>query len=370
MAAEPVALRQILRNAGSYVLLIGLTELAGLPDALFVALAAMTVLEVNLGDGLKQGRQRVLATLVGTAVVVMVLGGLQLGGAPGAALAFLLLRLLIFRFALEGGLVVGGHVLAGSFGSHVGVWGAYVFWRSLMTLVGVLAGLVLARNVLPRRNRELWLADLRRWLAEMAVELRHEAAALGGSPAPPDGGLQEALAAPREVLRRRRDALELRAAASLPEAETPRIAALWRHRQEDQLFHGLALLRHLQDLRPLLPALAGAQRVEPSGSGAPGLREALRGVLEAAAGRIEALAAQPEPGTVPAADLPAAVAGLLAAAAAAGGAPTEEELEVVQRVRLVGLHTLALSGNDQPLPVAAPARAQAPGREAHQRSIR
>ena len=97
---------------------------------------------------------------------------------------------------------------------------------------------------------------------------------------------------------------------------------------------------------------------------------ALRRVLEAAAGRIEALAAQPEPGTVPAADLPVAVAGLLAAAAAAGGAPTEEELEVVQRVRLVGLHTLALSGNDQPLPVAAPARAQAPGREAHQRSIR
>jgi hypothetical protein len=370
MAAEPLALRQILRNAASYVLLIGLAELAGLPDALFVALAAMTVLEVNLGDGLKQGRQRVLATLVGTAVVVMVLGGLQLGGAPGAALAFLLLRLLIFRFALEGGLVVGGHVLAGSFGSHVGAWGAYVFWRSLMTLVGVLAGLVLARNVLPRRNRELWLADLRRWLGEMAVELRHEAAALGGSPAPPDAGLQEALAAPREALRRRRDALELRAAASLPEAETPRIAALWRHRQEDQLFHGLALLRHLQDLRPLLPALAGAQRVEPSGSGAPGLPAALRRVLEAAAGRIEAITAQPEPGTVPAADLPAAVAGLLAAAAAAGGAPTETELEAVQRVRLVGLHTLALSGNDQPLPVAAPARAQAPGREAHQRSIR
>ena len=364
MAAEPLALRQILRNAASYVLLIGLAQLAGLPDALFVALAAMTVLEVNLGDGLKQGRQRVLATLVGTAVVVMVLGGHQLGGAPGAALAFLLLRLLIFRFALEGGLVVGGHVLAGSFGSHVGVWGAYVFWRSLMTLVGVLAGLVLARNVLPRRNRELWLADLRRWLGEMAVELRREASLLG-SPAPPEGGLQEALAAPREALRRRRDALELRAAASLPEAETPRIAALWRHRQEDQLFHGLALLRHLQDLRPLLPALAGAP-----GSGAPGLKAALRRVLEAAAGRIEALAAQPEPGTVPAADLPAAVAALLAAAAAAGGDPTEEELEVVQRVRLVGLHTLALSGNDQPLPVAAPARAQASGREAHQRSIR
>ncbi len=137
MAAEPLALRQILRNAASYVLLIGLAELAGLPDALFVALAAMTVLEVNLGDGLKQGRQRVLATLVGTAVVVMVLGGLQLGGAPGAALAFLMLRLLIFRFALEGGLVVGGHVLAGSFGSHAGAWGAYVLWRSLMTLVGV-----------------------------------------------------------------------------------------------------------------------------------------------------------------------------------------------------------------------------------------
>jgi len=360
MAAEPLALRQILRNAASYVLLIGLAELAGLPDALFVALAAMTVLEVNLGDGLKLGRQRVLATLVGTAVVVMVLGGLQLGGAPGAALAFLLLRLLIFRFALEGGLVVGGHVLAGSFGSHVGAWGAYVFWRSLMTLVGVLAGLVLARNVLPRRNRELWLADLRRWLGEMAEELRHEAAALGGCSAPPDAGLQEALAAPREALRRRRDALELRAAASLPEAETPRIAALWRQRQEDQLFHGLALLRHLQDLQPLLPALAGA----------PGLPAALRRVLEAAAGRIEALAAQPEPGTVPAADLPAAVAGLLAEAAAAGSAPTEEELEVVQRVRLVGLHTLALSGNDQPLPVAAPARAQAPGRAAHQRSIR
>jgi len=365
MAAEPLALRQILRNAASYVLLIGLAELAGLPDALFVALAAMTVLEVNLGDGLKQGRQRVLATLVGTAVVVMVLGGLQLGGAPGAALAFLMLRLLIFRFALEGGLVVGGHVLAGSFGSHVGAWGAYVFWRSLMTLVGVLAGLVLARNVLPRRNRELWLADLRRWLGEMAVELRREASVLG-SPAPADGGLQEALAAPREALRRRRDALELRAAASLPEAETPRIAALWRHRQEDQLFHGLALLRHLQDLRPLLPALAGA----PGFGAGPGLTGALRRVLEAAAGRIEALAAQPEPGTVPAADLPAAVAGLLAAAAAAGGAPTEAELEVVQRVRLVGLHTLALSGNDQPLPVAAPARAQAPGREAHQRSIR
>ena len=344
MAAEPVALRQILRNAGSYVLLIGLTELAGLPDALFVALAAMTVLEVNLGDGLKLGRQRVLATLVGTAVVVMVLGGLQLGGAPGAALAFLLLRLLIFRFALEGGLVVGGHVLAGSFGSHVGVWGAYVFWRSLMTLVGVLAGLVLARNVLPRRNRELWLADLRRWLGEMAEELRHEAAALGGCSAPPDAGLQEALAAPREALRRRRDALELRAAASLPEAETTRIAALWRHRQEEQLFHGLALLRHLQDLHPLLPALAGAPGARP------GLTAPLRRVLEAAAGRIEALAAQPEPGTVPAADLPAAVAGLLAAAAAASGAPTEAELEVVQRVRLVGLHTLALSGNDQPLP--------------------
>jgi hypothetical protein len=203
------------------------------------------------------------------------------------------------------------------------------------------------------------------------VELRHEAAALGGSPAPPDAGLQEALAAPREALRRRRDVLELRAAASLPEAETPRIAALWRHRQEDQLFHGLALLRHLQDLRPLLPALAG-----PSGSGAPGagtgpgLPAALRRVLEAAAGRIEALAAPPEPGTGPAAALPAAVAGLLAAAAAAGGAPTEAELEVVQRVRLVGLHTLALSGNDQPLPVAAPARAQVSGREAHQRSIR
>jgi hypothetical protein len=245
-----------------------------------------------------------------------------------------------------------------------------VFWRSLMTLVGVLAGLVLARNVLPRRNRELWLADLRRWLAEMAVELRREASVLG-SPAQPDGGLQEDSAAPREALRRRRDALELRAAASLPEAETPRIAALWCHRQEDQLFHGLAVLRHLQDLRPLLPALAGAQRVEPSAPGAgAGLPAALRRVLEAAAGRIEALAAQAEPGTVPAADLPAAVAGLLAAAAAAGGAPTEEELEAVQRVRLVGLHTLALSGNDQPLPVAAPARAQAPGRAAHQRSIR
>ncbi len=115
LLSSPAPLALILRNGSVLALLMAAAAFLRLPEGLFLALGALTVLESDLGQGVLAGRERLLGTLCGLVAVVIAAGAL--GGAPLPLAIFgglTLVRLFSFAAGLRSGYIVGGQVVAGA----------------------------------------------------------------------------------------------------------------------------------------------------------------------------------------------------------------------------------------------------------------
>ncbi|MCP9771045.1 FUSC family protein [Synechococcus sp. Tobar12-5m-g] len=227
--------RLTVRNAVVLSLTAGLAELFRLPEGLFMVLAVLLSLEGSIGQGQKAARERIVGTLCGTAVCLLLLGLLQWTGVPAATLGLTLVRVLGHGLGLNSGFIVGGHVVAGSVANHSSDWPAYLGLRSLETLAGVLIAVLAARWILPARASHRLELALERWRGELAVALRQadlSPAQLGAL----RGGRDQLL-----------DLLPFAREELLPSLGARALSGSW----DQQLFHGGALLSSLRDLRQL-----------------------------------------------------------------------------------------------------------------------
>ncbi len=231
----------IVRNGTVLALVVAACNHLALPEGLFLALGVLTILETDLGGGVLAGRERIIGTLLGLLAVVIsagILGGLS--SALGVFLGLTLVRLFGFAAGLTSGFVVGGHMVAGSLMNHGDAWWHYVFWRMVMTILGVILGVVVSRQIYSQRSSSTWQASCDGWLLDLARFLER-------LPAIPEPEQQVA------SLRERRNALR----RQLPQLAAERTLI---HGQPDeavllaqqQLQHGSTVMSAARDLCLLL----------------------------------------------------------------------------------------------------------------------
>ncbi len=321
----PVLRAVVVRNAVVLSLAAGLAALLRLPEGVFLALATLMTLEGSVGQGRVAGRERILGTLCGGAVCVLVLGLLGTTGVPAATLGLLLVRLMGHGLGLASGFIVGGHVVAGSVANHSADWLPFVLLRTGETLGGVLLGVLAARWILPVRAGTRLQQELAGWRSELAGTLR---AGVG------TGGPERLT-----QLRGKRDQLldQLRfAREELPASPAGR--ALERH-WDRQLFHGAAVLGCLRDLRQ-------------AEAGIPAdLRQACQALLERGADLLEERGGPAEVRAA-ALELRGLCDGLEGEVERLDPAGRDRLALVVHRAGLLALHAEAMAGgpNDQPSP--------------------
>lgn len=162
----------IARNGVALALLVGAIQFLQLPEGLFLVLAVLTVVESNLGGGAIAGRERLLGSLIGLLAVVIASGALQAAPQPLQVFSGLsLVRWFGFASGLSSGYVVGGHMVAGSLLHDTAHWWHYAFWRTVMTLIGVLIGVVLSRQIYSQRATSDWEDNCNHWLLALAAAL-------------------------------------------------------------------------------------------------------------------------------------------------------------------------------------------------------
>lgn len=162
----------IARNGVVLALLVGAIQFLQLPEGLFLALAVLTVVESNLGGGAIAGRERLLGSLIGLLAVVIASGALQAAPQPLQVFSGLtLVRWFGFASGLSSGYVVGGHMVAGSLLHDSAHWWHYAFWRTVMTLIGVLIGVMLSRQIYSQRATSDWEDRCNLWLLALAAAL-------------------------------------------------------------------------------------------------------------------------------------------------------------------------------------------------------
>lgn len=162
----------IARNGVVLALLVGAIQFLQLPEGLFLVLAVLTVVESNLGGGAIAGRERLLGSLIGLLAVVIASGALQAAPQPLQVFSGLtLVRWFGFASGLSSGYVVGGHMVAGSLLHDTTHWWHYAFWRTVMTLIGVMIGVVLSRQVYSQRATSDWEDKCNLWLLALAAAL-------------------------------------------------------------------------------------------------------------------------------------------------------------------------------------------------------
>ena len=232
-----------LRNGAVLALLVAAIQHLQLPEGLFLVLAVLTVLESTLGGGAIAGRERLFGSLIGLLAVVIASGAMRAAPQPLQVFSGLtLVRLFGFAAGLSSGYVVGGHMVAGSLLHDTSHWWHYAFWRTLMTMIGVLIGVWLSRHLYSQRLISRWQISSHRWLLALAQTLEHLGTAADD-------------ASVFEQLRRDRNALRL----DLPSLAAEQ--AVLDRRSEDALLRAQLLLQHgstvmscSRDLAPLLGA--------------------------------------------------------------------------------------------------------------------
>jgi uncharacterized membrane protein YccC len=242
----------IVRNGAVLALVVAACSHLALPEGLFLALGVLTILETDLGGGVLAGRERIIGTLLG--LLAVVIGAGILGGhasALGVFVGLALVRLFGFAAGLTSGFVVGGHVVAGSLMNHGEAWWHYGFWRTVMTILGVILGVLVSRQIYSQRASSAWQASCDGWLLDLARFLE-------GLPT---------IAEPEQVvasLRERRNGLRRR----LPQLAAERTLI---HGQPDeavlraqlQLQHGSTVMSAARDLSLLLRQGAPAAWMPP-----------------------------------------------------------------------------------------------------------
>ena len=318
----------IVRNGTVLALVVAACNHLALPEGLFLALGVLTILETDLGGGVLAGRERIIGTLLGLLAVVIsagILGGLS--SVLGVFLGLTLVRLFGFAAGLTSGFVVGGHMVAGSLMNHGDAWWHYVFWRMVMTILGVLIGVMVSRQIYSQRSSSAWQASCDGWLLDLARFLE----CLPAIPEP-----EQRFAS----LRERRNALrrqlpKLAAERTLIHGQ-PDAAVL---RAQQQLQHGSTVMSAARDLCLLLQVEA------PVAWMPPGLIPRL---MDAGRTRIEAL--------IQGRDTPATAADLrrcqdLLGAALPGTDPPPQDarnqLLIVSRLLLLSDALIRLPGSPQ-----------------------
>ncbi len=242
----------IVRNGTVLALVVAACNHLALPEGLFLALGVLIILETDLGGGVLAGRERIIGTLLGLLAVVIsagILGGLS--SVLGVFLGLTLVRLFGFAAGLTSGFVVGGHMVAGSLMNHGDAWWHYVFWRMVMTILGVILGVVVSRQIYSQRSSSAWQASCDGWLRDLAGFLE----CLPAVPEP-----EQRFAALRE--RRnglRRQLPQLAAERTLIHGQ-PDEAVL---RAQQQLQHGSTVMSAARDLCLLLQDRAPVAWVPP-----------------------------------------------------------------------------------------------------------
>lgn len=309
----PPWLNLVLRNAAILSLTAGVAELFQLGEGVFMVLAALMTLEGSIGQGQVAGRERIVGTLCGTAVCLLILGLLDWRGVPAATLGLALVRVLGHGLGLSSGFIVGGHVVAGSVAHHTSTWYAYVSGRSIETILGVLAGMLAARWILPVRASQLFDRDQAAWIRELAAALR--------AAAPDPQGLRG--------LRERRDRLLDQLGVAGEELPPSPAAQGLAHRWDRRLFHGGALLGCLRDLSALLPQVPAAAAQE------------CRQLLASSADRLDG---RPIP-------VPLDLLGRRLERRCSADAPSESLALLVHRSQLIAWHSEEIAAaSDQPPP--------------------
>lgn len=178
MTATP-QLALVLRNGLLLMLSLAAVDRLGLPEGLFLALGILVILEADLGGGVIAGRERVIGSLMGLLAVVITAGITVVLPLPARVFSGLLLvRLFGFAAGLSSGFIVGGHVVAGSLLHHPDNWWYYAFWRTVMTILGVLIGVYVSRQLYSQRSVSRWREQCRSWTGDLA----HALLLLGVSP--------------------------------------------------------------------------------------------------------------------------------------------------------------------------------------------
>lgn len=161
-----------LRNGALLAFVVATCHFLSLPEGVFLALGVLTVLESDLGGGVIAGRERFTGTLMGLVAVVISSGALT--AAPQAiqvCAGLTLARIFGFAAGLTSGYIVGGQVVAGSLLHHSSNWWYYAFWRTITTLLGVMLGIVISRQIYSERAISQWQEKCNSWLMELAQAL-------------------------------------------------------------------------------------------------------------------------------------------------------------------------------------------------------
>ena len=161
-----------LRNGALLAFVVATCHYLSLPEGVFLALGVLTVLESDLGGGVVAGRERFTGTLMGLVAVVISSGALK--EAPQAiqvCVGLTLARIFGFAAGLTSGYIVGGQVVAGSLLHHSSNWWYYAFWRTVTTLLGVMLGILISRQIYSERATSQWQEKCNNWLMELAQAL-------------------------------------------------------------------------------------------------------------------------------------------------------------------------------------------------------
>jgi uncharacterized membrane protein YccC len=145
----------------------------GLPDGVYAPLAVLAVCSGSYGQAVGLGRQRLLGTLLGAAVLVAFYKGLgYLGPVVGIALALGTQRLLGGLLNLQVGYKVGGVIIVMGWLVHHAQLTSWLPLRLFWTAFGILVSLAALRLLWPTSNlRDSWSG----WatvLNQLATQLR------------------------------------------------------------------------------------------------------------------------------------------------------------------------------------------------------
>ena len=251
-AQPPLITREDLRLALTAGLSAGLGITLGLPDPVYGPLAVAAVLGGTVGASRTLGIQRMLGTLMGGVILLVLYPTLSpiLPMPIGVAIALVCTRLFGGSLGLHSGYKVAGLVVSIGWTAHSGEITTWVPIRLLLTLLGVLMAWAAIRWFWPSRaidRRQQLSVQLYR---EFALSLREQAALLRqGDGMRGAGGLQRRnhlLGLILEHQNQRSDAMEELGNDHLGE----RLARIW-DRQEQLWSELIASYRTLLRLPPL-----------------------------------------------------------------------------------------------------------------------
>lgn len=214
--------RQALRTAFTAGLGNAFASLSGVEFSQYVALAVLAVSTGSYGGALELGRQRLLGSVLGSALLLLGVEGLR--GVPlplAIAITLAALRLLGGLLRLQVGYKVGGIIIVMGWIVHPGDLAAWIPLRFFWTSFGVLITLLALRLFWPARGVSLSLAlhadllqQLQRCYRDLAARL--DPAAKAQAREPVDARRYRALRDRLIAIRRQRPAL-LQELGVLPE---------------------------------------------------------------------------------------------------------------------------------------------------------